>query len=97
MTQIIMDKIQLPPIPDNDPQLHLFERKEQLEKELERLRFICDNLDPYSPIPEKFKKELRALGLQEIIDQHYDPFALTNKLLLRMENILEELEYATHA
>lgn len=68
------------------------ERRLFLEAQVEKLQFICDRLNPYEPIPDYLKKELRQVGLAELLDGSYDPFALTNKLILLMENTLEELE-----
>jgi len=75
----------------------LRERRLFLEVQIEKLRFICDQLNPYEPIPEFLKKELRLIGMAELLDGSYDPFALTNKLLLQMENSLEELELYKNA
>lgn len=75
----------------------LSERRLYLEGQVEKLRFICDRLNPYEQIPDYLKKELRAVGLNDLLDGSYDPFALTNKLLLLMENALEELELYKNA
>ncbi len=75
----------------------LSERRLYLEGQIEKLRFICDRLNPYEQIPDYLKKELRAVGLSDLLDGSYDPFALTNKLLLLMENALEELELYKNA
>ncbi len=68
------------------------ERRLFLEAQVEKLQFICDRLNPYEQIPDYLKKELRQVGLSDLLDGSYDPFALTNKLILLMENTLEELE-----
>jgi hypothetical protein len=59
---------------------------EDLIKNIERLKYLCDHLDPYSPLDENFKTELSYFK----IDNYRDPFDLTNKLLKLMEDSLEE-------
>jgi hypothetical protein len=59
-----------------------------LEKNITRLKFLCDNLDPYSPIEGHFKKELSFFE----ITKFRDPYDLTNQLLKLMEDSLEEKE-----
>lgn len=61
---------------------------EDLDKNIERLKYLCDNLDPYSPVKGKFKSELEFFQ----INQYRDPYDLTNKLLKLMEDSLEERE-----
>lgn len=62
--------------------------KEKLEFNISELRAICDELDPYSPISEEMKARLSNL----FITEYFDPFALTNKLLVLLEDSLEEME-----
>lgn len=94
MDQIKLQEIQ-PQTEQSSPSLG--ERQLFLEEKIEKLRFICDRLNPYEQIPDYLKKELRAVGLNDLLDGTYDPFALTNKLLLLMENALEELELYKNA
>lgn len=58
-----------------------------IEKDINELSEICRNLDPYLPIPDYQKKNLEKFNITEF----YDPFAITNKLLLLLENSIEEL------
>ena len=60
----------------------------KLEKKIERLKYICDHLDPYTKKDADINERLEEFQLQNI----EDPFELTNKLLLMMENTIEELE-----
>ena len=62
-------------------------RIEKLESEIRALTRICSELDPYRPIPTMLQKELWDLGIKD----QTDPFKITNKLLLSMENAIEEL------
>ena len=60
----------------------------QLEKKIKNLKRICDQIDPYSPVPDKFKKDLSSFN----IDKWNDPFALTNQLIVLLEDSIEKLE-----
>ncbi len=60
----------------------------ELETRIKVLRSLCDQLDPYSPLEAETKNRLKELNINPI----NDPFALTNQLLLLMEDALEELE-----
>lgn len=61
---------------------------EELTSKADQLKNICLNLDPYAPMSEAEVETLKSLGLKEL----EDPFRLTNELILRMENLLEEIE-----
>ena len=60
---------------------------EELEKKVALLRSLCDRINPYAPLSPKVQKQLKSLG----VTPEGDPFALTNQLLLLMEEALEEL------
>ena len=60
----------------------------ELNARAELLKQLCLNLDPYHPISEEDKAELKELGFREIDD----PFRLTNALILSMEDTLEEIQ-----
>ena len=62
---------------------------QDLEKQIEFLHTLCQELDPYAPLEEKTKESLKKL---KIDPDNKDPFALTNQLIVRMENALEELQ-----
>ena len=68
-------------------QTHLF-RREKLENKIKELKQFCDRFDPY--------KELNSVDISFLKKYHihppYDPFMLTNKLLMELENTIEELE-----
>lgn len=67
-------------------------------KRIEELKKLCDRIDPYK-ISHKDFKDLQKFNIS---DKHYstfdeacnelDPFLITNKLLLLLENSIEELE-----
>ena len=63
-------------------------RKEKLETKINELKQFCDRFDPY--------KELTSVEMSFLKKYHihppYDPFMLTNKLLMELENTIEELE-----
>jgi hypothetical protein len=58
-----------------------------LEEKVAKLKVICDQLDPYQPIPQNL---VEKLGELEIVDL-YNPFHVTNKLLMLLEDSIEEL------
>lgn len=66
-------------------------RVTRLEKKLQRLKDLCQNLDPYKPLDAKLVKELEYFKIYE----HNDPFRVTNQLLILMEDMLEELDFQT--
>jgi|GEM_PF-2224255 len=61
----------------------------ELNNRAETLQNICAELDPYSPLKESDIEQLKALGFENIDD---DPFRLTNQLILKMEDTLEEIQ-----
>jgi hypothetical protein len=63
------------------------QRIEELEQLVDSLSRICQELDPYNPIPVPLSKELDLLGIKE----QKDPFYITNRLLFNMENAIDEL------
>ena len=89
MEKVIQNEIQ-----ETQEEAHLTLKGHRLflHEKITKLSFVCDRLNPYEPIPDYLKKELRALGLGDLLDGSYDPFSMTNKLLTLMENALEELE-----
>ncbi len=64
------------------------ERIKELESLVKSLTKLCQELDPYRPIPKKLCKELTRIGIED----HTDPFYMTNKLLFSMENAITELD-----
>ncbi len=63
------------------------DRVEELEAKIADLRYICDNLNPYGEIDQDLKERLN----QHQIYDFYDPFTITNKLLVALEDSIEEL------
>jgi len=59
----------------------------QLKSRAQFLRELCENLDPYSPLTREDKDLLESLGVYS----HEDPFQLTNELIMKMEDTLEEI------
>lgn len=55
------------------------------------LREMCLKIDPYQPLTNGEKLELEELGIKNIDD----PFRLTNELILKMEDTLEEINERT--
>lgn len=58
-----------------------------LEARIKTLSDICNELNPYSPVTEDFKKRLREFNIMEF----EDPFKITNALLRLLEDSIEEL------
>lgn len=59
----------------------------QLKSRAQLLRELCENLDPYSPLTREERNLLESLGVYD----YEDPFQLTNELIMRMEDTLEEI------
>lgn len=63
-------------------------RVEFLETQIQELSILCQTLDPYKKIPVRQKKVLKRYNVINL----NDPFMITNKLLLLIEDSIEELE-----
>ena len=59
-----------------------------LEKQAQELRLICDKYDPFAP-PSGELKEL--LARYASASGEINPFDITNRLILLLENTLQEL------
>jgi len=59
----------------------------QLKSRAQTLRRLCEDLDPYSPMTKEDLDLLESLGVYG----HNDPFQLTNELIMKMEDTLEEI------
>lgn len=59
----------------------------QVHDRIESLKELCNKLDPYKPISADLKNELAQFQITE----YCDPFVITNKLLLLLEDSIEEL------
>lgn len=60
---------------------------ETLELRIKKLGDICNELNPYQPIPSEFKLRLREFNILEV----EDPFKITNALLMLLEDAIDEL------
>lgn len=63
------------------------ERIQELSNVIEELNALCRDLDPYQPIDSETKELLKRYGVFE----EDNPFVITNKLVLILENSVEEL------
>lgn len=63
----------------------------ELNQRASLLKEMCLKIDPYSPLEKEEMEELLDLGIKNIDD----PFRLTNELILRMEDTLEEINLRT--
>lgn len=61
---------------------------QRLEREVKELSHLCRELDPFSPIDQKFQRKLKKWGLAD----EEDPFVLTNKLIKGLEDAITALE-----
>ncbi len=58
-----------------------------LESRIKKLGDICNELNPYGPVSDEFKKRLREFNIMEF----EDPFKITNALLSLLEDAIDEL------
>lgn len=58
-----------------------------LKEKVSKLKKICQELNPYMPINEKIKKDLEQFNIYDTSD----PFIITNKLLVLLEDSIDEL------
>lgn len=65
----------------------LSETIEVLEARIKKLSDICNELNPYAPVDESFKKRLREFNIMEF----EDTFKITNALLRLLEDSIDEL------
>ncbi len=59
-----------------------------LEKKLEDLKMLCQELNPFAKISVEMRNRLRSFNLHEIDD----PFLLTNHMIMLTEDTIEKLE-----
>ena len=64
------------------------ERKTQIKTKISRLNNLCHHINPYEELPVKIKNELSYFKIHDI----KDPFSITNKLILLLEDSIEELQ-----
>lgn len=63
-------------------------RLEELRVKAAKLNALASDLDPYKPMNEETQAELKSLGIL-MLD---DPFAITNQLVIILEDTIEELQ-----
>lgn len=63
-----------------------------LEQRIQELRQLCQDIDPYSPLSDEEEKLLAKHHIYSC----FDPFVLTNKLILALEDALEEWHRLTN-
>jgi hypothetical protein len=60
----------------------------ELEKQVEELTRLCQEINPFAPLSDKEGAILRDLA----INPEDGPYAITNALIFRLENSIEELQ-----
>ncbi len=63
-------------------------RLEELRVKVKKLNALVGDLDPYQPLSVEVQAELRSFGVL-VLD---DPFAITNQLVIILEDMIEELQ-----
>lgn len=59
-----------------------------LEQTINILKNLCNTINPYEKISDQQKKILAQFHITDF----YDPFTITNKLLVLLEDSIEELQ-----
>lgn len=57
-----------------------------LESRIQKLKSLCQDVDPYGQMSDKIIADLNEVGITET----YDPFSITNQLLLMLEDSIQE-------
>ena len=65
----------------------LQEKIDYLEARIKTLGDICTEINPYEPIPDELKMKLLVFNILDLVD----PFKVTNKLLMLLEDTIVEL------
>ncbi len=63
------------------------EKIKYLEARIESLSLICQELNPYTQIPDELKMRLLDYNILDLSD----PFKVTNQLLILLEDTIDEL------
>ena len=61
---------------------------EQLSKRLNILSELCLDLNPYLPLDDETKNQLKEFHITEF----HDPFTITNKLLVLLDEVENEIK-----
>ncbi len=77
-------RIQNPDLSDYNP---LQEKIDYLEARIKLLGDICTEINPYESIPDELKMKLLDFNILDL----NDPFKVTNKLLMLLEDTIDEL------
>ena len=77
-------RIQNPDLSDYNP---LQEKIDYLEARIKLLGDICTEINPYEAIPDELKMKLLDFNILDL----NDPFKVTNKLLMLLEDTIDEL------
>ena len=67
---------------------NLLERQEYLSRKIETLTNLCDTLNPYATLSFEEELILKKYNIVEIDN----PFVITNKLIMELEDAIEEME-----
>ncbi|MCO4793323.1 MAG: hypothetical protein KC493_06420 [Bacteriovoracaceae bacterium] len=87
MMKTSLDKEDLSHLNQTNPLMDKSIRITELEEQIEKLNFICSNLDPFAPISEELKQLVKSFNIVELDD----PFVLTKQLVVLLEDAVEEL------
>ncbi len=68
-------------------EMHREARVSFLEEQIAELEDICQHVDPAKPLSEELKERLAKFQITE----YFDPFIITNKLVVLLEDYIEEL------
>jgi hypothetical protein len=55
---------------------------------IQKLRTLCSQLDPFSPLSPENESFLRQIGIKDL----ENPYELTNQLVKMMEDLIEDSE-----
>lgn len=77
-------RIHKPDLSDYNP---LQEKIDYLEARIKLLGDICTEINPYEAIPDDLKMKLLDFNILDL----NDPFKVTNKLLMLLEDTIDEL------
>lgn len=77
-------RIHNPDLSDYNP---LQEKIDYLEASIKLLGDICTEINPYESIPDELKMKLLDFNILDL----NDPFNVTNKLLMLLEDTIDEL------
>lgn len=68
-------------------QARLLEKRNALEEKINQLKDLCDRIDPYIELSNEIKGELEDFH----ISPSHDPYTITNKLIVLLEDSIVRL------